>query len=138
MKSLVRLATIAAAIVSLGLGACSHSTAAGAVFDAVTMSANSQVPADAVTVMGNTFDILEIGAYTFARYCVDNKQTPAPCSVNNRRLIVKAVKSGRAARNAAEAAVNNGQPVGVGVYNALRDAVGALQNSPVQQFTTQR
>jgi hypothetical protein len=137
MKTIVRLAAVILAIGSIGLGACGKTTAASVVYDAVAMPANATVPADAVAFIGNTFDILELGAFAFAKYCVDNGNTPAPCAVKNRRIISQAVRTGRAARNTAEYAVNNGQPVGVGVYNAIVDAVHALQSSPAQQFATQ-
>jgi hypothetical protein len=128
------LAAVLLAGMALTTVACSKIQTANAVYDTIAQPASNPVPADAVILIGNSFDVLKAGAVAFARYCVANKMTPALCSVDNRRVVSQAVKAGTAARNTAEYAVNTGQPVSTGVYNAIANAVASLQSSPATSF----
>ncbi len=104
------------------------------VYTAVT---ETQVPASAVVPLANSFDILKAAATNFARYCISKQMAPSICSVDIRRNVVRAVRSGTKARDQLEVSVETGQPALGSVYNVLVAAVNGLKSSPANttQFT---
>lgn len=108
---------------ALSLGACST-------LQTFTQVATATVPANVVVPAANAFDILKAGATNYGKYCIANKMTPAICSADARRVVVKAVRAGTGARNQLEASLASGQPAASSVYNVLVAAVTSLQASP--------
>lgn len=128
----VHLAAIAAAL-SLSLVGCGPEfkqklDIAIGVYEFAT---TAEVPADVVIPVANAFDIVKVSAVNYGRYCIKNKHQPAICSADIRRTVVKAVRSGTAARNQLELSIETKQPAAASVYNTLVAAVNGLKASPV-------
>lgn len=106
---------------------------AAGVYTTVT---ETEVPAKFVVPLANSFDILKAAATNYARYCIKQQMAPAICSADIRRQVVRAVRSGTAARNQLEVSLETGQPALGSVYNVLVSAVNGLKSSPAtsQQF----
>lgn len=104
------------------------------VYTAVT---ETTVPASVVIPAANAFDVLKAAATNFARYCIKNQMLPSVCSADIRRGVIRAVRSGTAARNQLEVSVETGQPALGSVYNVLVAAVNGLKASPANtsEFT---
>lgn len=99
-------------------------------FQAVQQVATAEVPASVVIPTANAFDILKGTATNYGRYCIANAMPVPVCSASNRRLVVKFVRSGTAARRQLEASVENGTPALASIYNVLAAAVQGLQGTP--------
>jgi hypothetical protein len=95
------------------------------------------VPAEVVIPTANAFNILKAGATNYGRYCIQQRMAPSMCSASTRRIVIKAVRSGTAARNSLEDSVANNEPALSSVYNILVVAVNSLQKTPAanSQFT---
>lgn len=130
MKSLMKVAF--AAVVALSLAGCAKDMAA---IGAVSAPVNTGIAASAIINAATTYDGLKVGVAAFAQYCVARQNTPAACSVQNRRTISAAIRTGDAARNSLEASLRSGSSVGVTAYTALTNSITALQATPVPQFT---
>lgn len=122
---------ILALTVSLALGGCAglqqKIDIATGIYNKVT---ETTVPAAVVVPTANAFNILKAGATNYARYCIQQNMQPAICSKDNRRVVVRSVRAGTAARNQMEASLVAGQPALASIYNVLVSAVQGLQNSP--------
>lgn len=133
MKTVIRAIAIAAVAFYLG-GCAKDMQTLGTVGAIASTPVDTGIPAATVINTANAYAVLKSGAVAFAQYCVANANAPAACSVATRRAVSKAIRSGDAARNAAEAAVANGSTVAVAVYNTLTNAVAALKTTPAPQF----
>lgn len=122
MKRIILAVTLA-----LSLGGCANLQAVTGAFQTVT---ETTVPAAAVIPAANAFDILKAGATNYGRYCIQQNMGPSICSAMTRRVVIKAIRSGTAARNQLEASVINGQPALSSIYNVLVAAVTNLQKTP--------
>lgn len=98
---------------------------------AYTIATTATVPAGDVVIAANAFDALKATAINYANYCIAQKFPQPVCSVGNRRIVVKSVRAGTAARIQLEASITTGQPAVANVYNALIAAVNALQTSSI-------
>lgn len=114
--------------VALMLAGCAQMEVATGVYQKVT---ETTVPAATVIPTANAFDILKIAATNYGSYCIQQKMAPAPCSADTRRIVIKAVRSGTAARKQLEDSVISGQPAVASIYNVLVAAVQGLQKTPV-------
>lgn len=126
-------------IVGLGLmlGGCATINALTAV--------SSPVTAQQAIVAANTFDGLEAGGTAYLTYCKSNGNSAAICSAANRRTVIQQVRAGRASRNQIETTIASSCPAGAAtcsltiaaaVYNAVVNAVQALQGSPAASYVT--
>ena len=113
---------------TLTLAGCQNWTAITQAYQTVT---TATVPASTVIIAANAFDALKATAINYGQYCVAQKMVPTICSAANRRVVVKAVRAGTAARVQLEASITNNQPATATVYNALVAAVTALQTSSI-------
>lgn len=81
-----------------------------------------------VYIAANTFDGLQSIATQYLVYCRSNLATP-PCTAANRRVVIRGVRSGRAARNQLETYLTQSQPAPAQIYNTLIAAITSLQSS---------
>lgn len=116
-----------AVTLALSLAGCAGISAVTGVFKTVT---ETTVPADVVIPAANAFNILKAGATNYGMYCIQQKMVPSICSATTRRVVVRSVRSGTAARNQLEASVTSGQPALSSIYNVLVSAVTSLQTTP--------
>lgn len=112
---------------ALALTGCGTITKLQQVYTVVT---ETTVPPSTVVVAANAFDALKATATNYGRYCIQGKFVDAICSAANRRIVVKAVRSGTAARNQLELSVTTNTPAAATLYNVLVVAVNSLTQSP--------
>ena len=108
---------------ALSLGACANLKN---VYTAIT---EATVSSTQIVVAANAFDALEGTATQYLIYCKSNLTT-AICSADNRRSVIKWVRTGRAARNQLETYVTSGNAGPSGLYNTLIAAINQLNSSP--------
>jgi len=111
-------------VLALSLGACANLKTAYQVITEASVSPTQ------IVVAANAFDALEGTATQYLVYCKANLTTPV-CSADNRRSVIKYVRSGRAARNQLETYVAAGNAGPAGLYNTLITAINSLNSSPV-------
>lgn len=119
---------ILAVTLALSLAGCST-------LATIQQVATSTVPATVVIPTANAFDVLKGTATNYGKYCIQQKMTPAICSADARRAVIKFVRSGTAARNQLEGSLDRGEPAAASVYNLLVAAVQGLQGTPAATFT---
>lgn len=115
-------------VLALALGACAQFQKFQQVY---TLATETTVPAQAVVVAANAFDAIEGTAAQYFVYCRTNLSTPA-CSADNRRTIIRTIRSGRAARNKLETYIAGNTPAPSVIYNTLIAAINTLQASAIQ------
>jgi uncharacterized protein (DUF2147 family) len=115
------------ALVGLALAGCASLDIAR---KAYVYATETTVPAEIVIPAANAFDILKNSATNYGRYCISKQMAPSICSASARRIVVKAVRAGTAARKQLETSVETKQPALASVYNVLVSAVTDLQASP--------
>ncbi len=118
MKRLALLLALA-----LTLSACANLKTAYQVITEASVSPTQ------IIVAANAFDALEGTATQYLVHCKSNLATPV-CSANNRRSVIKYVRSGRAARNQLETYVAVGNAGPSGLYNTLIAAINQLNLTP--------
>ena len=121
---------------ALSLGACAQlQTALNDIQATYTLVTTTTVDPQQAAVVANAFDALKGTAVNYASYCVTQKFPQPLCSASNRRLVVKSINAGTAARIQIETAITTKQPVTGTVYNALVAAVQSLQSSVINTVT---
>jgi hypothetical protein len=128
-----KLAACAVVFVSILLSGCAGDLAK--VQAIYTLATTTTVSADVVRPAANAFDILKGTAANFAKYCVQNNNTPSICDVGTRRAVSQAIKTGTQARVQLRASLATGQPALATVYNVLVTAVNNLKATPAATFT---
>jgi hypothetical protein len=120
MKTFFRLAIAAAAC--LALASCADLKSA---YTAVT---TSDVSPKLVVIAGNAFDLAEVTATGYIKYCTPVPQ-PAGCDDAAIHKIIPAVKSGRVARNTLEQFLvdHPGELGPKGLYDALVSATATIK-----------
>ena len=117
----------AIAIVALTVAGCST-------FQKVVDVAGATVPAAVVIPAANAFDILKAGATSYGAYCINQRKKvgswPAICSADTRRIVIKTVRSGTAARNQLEMTIETGTPAAASVYNVMIAAIDGVKTTP--------
>lgn len=93
-----------------------------------TIVTESTVSPTAIVVAANSFDAIEATATQYLVYCKANPAQPV-CSADNRRVVIRAVRSGRSARNQLETYITQQTPAPAPVYNVLITAINTLQAS---------
>jgi len=127
MKKLIL--TIALAI---GLSGCAQlQTAITDLKGAYVFATTTTVTAGQAGIVANAYDALKGTAVNYGNYCVAQKFPQPVCSAANRRAVIRAVRSGDAARAQIEAPITTGQPVTATIYNTLVAAVNALKATPI-------
>lgn len=116
-KSLV----VASLVGALALGGCANLKTA---WEVVT---SASVTPTQIIVAGNSFDALEATATQYLLYCKSVAYKPQPCALGNRKPVVAAVRSGRAARTSLEPYVVSGTAGPAAIYNTLISAITSLQ-----------
>lgn len=98
------------------------------------------IPPRVLYLAVNAFDAAKATATQYANYCRPyvNLRThralanaPTQCSDANRRLVIKTIKAGTAARNQAETYLSTNTPAPRAVFDTLKAAVDSLQASGI-------
>jgi hypothetical protein len=92
------------------------------------MLTGASVSPTQIIVAGNAFDALEATATQYLLYCKSVKYAIQVCALGNRKPVVAAVRSGRAARNQLEPYVVSGTAGPSAIYNTLAAAINTLQS----------
>lgn len=120
------------ALSALILGACAQlKTAIDEVKGVYTFATTTTVTAGQAGIVANAYDALKGTAENYGNYCISQKFPQPICSAANRRAVIKAIRSGDAARAQIEAPITTGQPVTATIYNTLVAAVNALKAAPI-------
>lgn len=96
----------------------------------------TSIPPDKVYILAESFDAAKIGASKYFTYCRTHLTT-SPCSADNRRIVLKAIRAGTPARDQLEVYLKAGTSAPVQIYNTLLAAVGALKSSVIAQGAVQ-
>lgn len=113
-------------VVALALGGC----AALSNFQQVATSSVSPTQA---LLAANGFNAAESGATAFLTFCKASPEASA-CNANTRRLVIRYVRAGRAARNQIETYIQTSTTVPAAIYNALVAALDNIKNTPASNF----
>jgi Prokaryotic membrane lipoprotein lipid attachment site len=127
---------IAALGLTLLLAGCS--TEIANIKAAYSVITQATVSPQVILVTANAFDALEAGAAQYLVYCKSNLSNIV-CSASNRRSVITAGRSGRAARNQLEPYITSGTAGPKALYDTLSAAVSDLRSSQASGFgvTTQ-
>lgn len=115
---------IGAILLALWLGGCAELQTLGAI-------AGTTVSPQAIVIAADTFDALEGTAANYANYCRPRLVEPA-CSADNRRMVFRAVRAGRAARNSLEVYIDKGVSAPRATYDILITSIETIQRSPAK------
>jgi len=127
LKKIVLVLTLAA-----GLAGCAQlQTAITDLKGAYEFATTTTVTAGQTGIVANAYDALKGTAVNYGNYCVARKFPQPVCSAANRRAVIKAVRSGDAARAQIEVPITSGQPVAAIIFNTLVAAVNALKTTPI-------
>lgn len=133
MKKLLILAAL-----GLSLAGCAQlQTAINEVKGVYTYATTATVTPGQAGIVANAYDAIKGTANNYGNYCVARKFPQPICSAANRRAVIRAVKSGDAARAQIEAPIAAGQPVAATVYNTLVSAFNALRATPINNVQGQ-
>ena len=116
-------------LLTFSVGACDTLRAIQTVYSIAT---EATVSSQTIIIAANSFDALEATATRYLIYCKTNLTVPA-CSANNRRQVIKYVRSGRAARTQLETYIASGQAGPSALYNTLIAAINQLNQTPAAQ-----
>lgn len=111
---------IAFLALALALGACAQLKTIEGVY---TYVSTATVSPSNVYIAANAFDAVEATATQYLLGCRAKKFT---CTASARRTIIRAVRSGRAARNQLETYLQQSVPAPSAVYNTLIAAINQL------------
>jgi hypothetical protein len=95
-----------------------------------TIVTTATVPPSTIIITANAFDALKATAINYGTYCIQGKFIDPICSAANRRIVVKAIRTGTAVRNQLELSISSGTPASATLYNVLVSAVNSLSQSP--------
>lgn len=127
MKKLALIAMLA-----VGVAGCAQlQTAIQDLKGAYVYATTATVTAGQAGIVANAYDALKGTAVNYGNYCIAQKFPQPVCSAANRRAVIKAVRSGDAARAQIEVPITTGQPVTATIYNTLVAAVNALKAAPI-------
>jgi hypothetical protein len=127
MKKLLILAAV-----GLSLGGCAQLKTALNEFKSVyTYATTTTVSSGQAAIVATAYDTLKATATNYGNYCIAQKFPQPVCSASNRRIVIKAVRSGDGARAQIELPITTGQPVTATLYNTVVAAVNALQAAPI-------
>lgn len=122
----------AIAVLGLSLAGCAQfQTALNDIQGAYTFVTTTTVTSGQAGIVANAYDALKGTAVNYANYCVTQKFPQPVCSAANRRAVIKAMRSGDAARAQIEVPITTAQPVTATLYNTLVAAVNALKAAPI-------
>lgn len=107
------------------LGGCAEIQKLESVYQ---VASSAQVTPKQIYIAAQTFDGLQATATNYLIYCKP-RLTEAICSADNRRLVIRSVRAGRASRNQLETYITQNTSAPVSVYNALLAAIDSLNNS---------
>lgn len=122
---------VAVFAVSLLAGCAQLNTAIQDIKGAYVYATTTTVTAGQAGIVANAYDALKGTAVNYGNYCLAQKFPQPVCSAANRRAVIKAIRSGDAARAQIEAPITTGQPVAATIYNTLVAAVNALKAAPI-------
>lgn len=121
-------------VLTLALGGCAQQLQE--LKTVYTTATGIAVTPAALIAVANSFDVAQALASDYLVYCKSNLTT-SPCSADNRRQVIKYVRSARAARNQAESyIVQNANAPGV-VYTTLVAAINGLSTTPAAKGANQ-
>lgn len=98
--------------------------------NAYTFVTTATVSPSTILIAANSFDGLEGTATNYFDHCRANL-SEAICSAPNRRFVIKAVRSGRAARDKLETYITSSTPAPASIYNSLIAAITSLRTAPL-------
>lgn len=127
MKKLIIIA------LALSLGACAQLQKLETAYEVVT---EATVTPKQIYIAANTFDGVQATATNYLNYCRP-RLTEEVCSADNRRIVIKAVRSGRAARNQLETYLDKNNPAPSTIYNVLIAAITTLNSSAATKVNVQ-
>lgn len=123
---------IAIAVMAMALAGCAQvQTALSDLQGAYTLVTTTTVTSGQAGIVANAYDALKGTAVNYGNYCVTQKFPQPVCSAANRRAVIKAMRSGDAARIQIEVPITTAQPVTATLYNTLVAAVNALKAAPI-------
>lgn len=114
-------------LVAVWLGGCAQLEL---LRDAYQYAESTTVTPQAILIASNAFNILEGTATNYFVYCRPRLVEPV-CSADNRRKIIKAVRTGRAARTTLEGYFDKNASAPAVVYNTLINAIAVLRATPI-------
>lgn len=118
-------------LVALWLGGCAQ---LGMLRDAYNYAEGTTVTPQAILIASNAFNILEGTAKNYFDYCRPRLVEPV-CSKDNRRKVIKAVRTGRAARTTLEGYFDKNASAPAVIYNTLIDAIAVLRATPIAKVS---
>jgi hypothetical protein len=120
------------AAVGLSLGGCAQLNTALNEFKSVyTYATTATVSSGQAAIVANAYDTLKATAVNYGNYCIAQHFPKPVCSAGNRRIVIKAVRAGDAARAQIELPITTGQPVTATIYNTLVAVIKDLQAAPI-------
>ena len=118
---------IIALTLSLALAGC-------ATISNLQLALTTTVTPTQAIVAANAYDAAVSGATAYLTYCQQNGNVVSACSAQNRRSVIKYVRSGRAVRTQIEGYIVSSTSVPAAIYNALVSAVQSLKMTPAANY----
>jgi uncharacterized protein YceK len=120
------------AAVGLSLGGCAQlKNALTEIQGVYTYATTTTVSSGQAAIVANAYDTLKATATNYGNYCIAQKFPLPVCSASNRRIVIKAVRTGDAARAQIELPITTGQPVTAALYNTIVAVIKQLQAAPI-------
>lgn len=122
-----------AILVAFGVSGCAAIQTLQSVYEVAT---TTEVTPQQALIAANAFNAIQGTATQYLVYCKPRLAEPV-CSAVNRRVVIRGVRAGRAARNQIEASLTTGKPVPAQVYNSLMAIVKSLTTSAASKVGAQ-
>ncbi len=120
---------LAVALVAVSLGGCAQLQQIKDAYDAVV---DVKVSPKSVVIIASSFNTLKAGATQYLNYCRTNLERNV-CSAENRRIVIRSVKTGTALRDQLQEAARTGQNIPTATFNALKQVITDLGKSPAAE-----
>lgn len=117
----------ALALLGITLTGCASVQKLEAVYQTVT---ETTVSPQQIYLAANTFDAIQATATQYFNYCRKNL-TVELCSADNRRIVIRGVRAGRAARNQLESYLSQDKSAPAAIYNTMIAVITSLQQSAI-------
>ena len=124
-----------AIILTLALGLAGCAGELQKLKNVFTVITDTTVSPQAIVVAANSFDAIEGTATQYLIYCRTNL-AQSLCSASNRSTVIRAVRSGRAARIQLETYIQGQTPAPAPIYNVLITAINTLTSSAANNAAT--
>jgi len=125
---------------TVALGGCAQFEALKAkvsqAVQVIELATTATVKPEVVIAAAYAFDAVKATATNYGEYCIQQKMAPAICAADTRRVVVKSIRAGTAARDALKVNIANNTPALATTYNAMVEALHALEAQPIAQAPT--